>query len=100
VISADSSVLLSTNGALKDKVTQEFPLRNYTFYSITAFNLTVNLLYGKIQVNVTDPSGKLTLSQIIKKSTTLNIPHNNKTEDFAQDFYSSYTEYFITIEWE
>ena len=54
---ASSSVELSLSGVIKDKVTTTgIVKKQYTFYAISTFNVTLNLLYGQVEVTIVDPS--------------------------------------------
>ncbi len=46
----------------------ERKVRNYTFSSITTFNISVNLIYGKIRLTVLNPDNKIYREMIITKS--------------------------------
>jgi hypothetical protein len=97
VADLSSSIPLSLNGILQEKL-KKGSSRTYTFSSISAFNLTVSLDYGKLHVTIKDPSDSLVHNSSLTSSKTIAIPHNKQTEDFSFDFSSAYTRYTITVE--
>jgi hypothetical protein len=40
----------------------ELSVRNYTFNSISAFNISINLIYGQLKVTVIDPNENVLVS--------------------------------------
>jgi hypothetical protein len=95
----NTSIPLSVNGIIKEKIlVSEISFRNYTFNSITAFNISISPIYGTLKVVVIDPSKKVISSNNISTTTVLSIPHNKATESYSIDYESYYTEYDINIE--
>jgi hypothetical protein len=90
----NSSIPLSANGIIKERVGKGS--RNYTFNSITAFNLTLTLIYGKVALLVLDPSKNVVVNVSLSSSQVFVIPHNNKTEDYSYDYNSVFTRYEIS----
>lgn len=99
VAQTDRSVSLSLNSIMRDRVSVDGTTnrRYYTFYSITAFNITLSLLYGQVRVVVTDPDEKVVYDQNITQSTTIVVPHNSKTEQFSYEYESIFTQYSISV---
>lgn len=76
----NASISLSVNGIIKEKIiVSELSFRNYTFNSISAFNITVNPIYGKLKIIVIDPSKNIIVNANVSNSGVFVVPHNNKT---------------------
>ena len=56
VLKEGNDIGLTTYGKLKQSISKENSLQ-YVFYSIYEFNLTVSILYGKLNVTIVDPDG-------------------------------------------
>lgn len=91
-----SSVPLSVNGIIKEKL-QGDAVRNYTFNSISAFNISFSPIYGKLGVVVLDPSKRVLVNSTISSAQNFLIPHNNQTESFSNDYNSYFTRYQINV---
>lgn len=97
VVGENSSIPLSVNGIIKEKLIVGDSIRNYTFNSISAFNITFSPIYGKLSVVVIDPSKNVIVNSTITNSQNFLIPHNSKTESFSYDFNSYFTRYQINV---
>ena len=68
-------VPLSINHVFKERLVPLTPLgvENYIFYALASFNLTLNMLSGRVALTVVDPEGKVVVNQEIIQKTTYNI---------------------------
>lgn len=55
-------------------------VRNYTFNSVSNFNISVNVIYGKIVVTVFGPDGKIRSKQTVLGSAILKIMHDGEDD--------------------
>ena len=57
-------VPLSTNHMFREHLVPMTPLgvESYIYYALASFNLTINMLAGKISVTVVDPEGSTVVS--------------------------------------
>jgi hypothetical protein len=76
----NSTIPLSINGMIRERIrVNETQVRNYTFYSITAFNVSVNVVYGSVWVTIVDPDGKVVSSKIVNDSMQFSVKKSNSS---------------------
>lgn len=94
----NSTIPLSVNGLIREKIkTNERKVRNYTFSSITTFNISVTIIYGKIKLTVLDPDNKVYREMIVTKSEVIRVRHSKQTENYTYEFDSIFATFKINV---
>ena len=96
VAGENSSVPLSVNGIIKERLGAG-EARNYSFNSISAFNISFSPIYGRLSVVVLDPAKKVLVNATISSAQDFLIAHNNQTEAFSYDYNSYFTRYQVDV---
>jgi hypothetical protein len=92
-------VPLSTNHVFKERLVPLTPLgvENYIYYSLTSFNITLNMLSGKMAISVIDPQGRSVVSEEISEKRTYEMKAIEYSEKEKIQFYSERTKYRIRV---
>jgi hypothetical protein len=65
ILYSNNSIVLGINGIIKSKIKAESDIkyRNFSFYSISAFNISVNIIYGSFSIKILDPSNSTVINE-------------------------------------
>lgn len=98
--SEKTRIPLSVKGALKEKIdVSPISYRNYTFSSIVAFNITINMIYGRIRVTIISPDNETVVDQTVIASTILQVkPSKSSKDSDIYEYDSIFTAYSINVQ--
>ena len=89
---SEARIPLSVNGILKEKIkVSENKERSYKFNSLVAFNISISLIYGSLNVTVEDPEGSKVVQQIVNSSTVLFIKQSSSSVNYTYEYNSKAT---------
>lgn len=97
VLNLTGSIPLSINGILRQKIKPNDPIHQYSFYSISSFNVTISIKYGSLRVNILDPTGLVLSNVTLQSSTVLHVPYSTANERTVFDVSSAKTRYSISV---
>jgi hypothetical protein len=92
-------VPLSTNHIFKEHLVPLTPLgvESYIYYALASFNLTFNMLSGKIEVTVIDPTGNVVVDEQISEKTVYALKAIDYQEKEKIEFYSERAKYKMRV---
>jgi hypothetical protein len=93
-----TSIPLSVNGILRQRIKVGDQPQWYSFNSITLFNITISMKHGSLRVKVMDGNNKTVSDLNVSTSTVITIPYSKDNELAVFDVASARTLYSISVE--
>ena len=99
IIDSDVPIPLKDGANLKDS-TKKDSSKIYAFYSYTSFNVSLNILYGKADIIIKNPSKEVVVNKTLSQGDEFSIagpPSTNESVNYFDDRFK-YTIEVIGLE--